>query len=333
MTSTDSPFALPDGLRGLVISTRVHEQKPGTWRIHHYPDPQDLRWALLFWDRLAWPSPHIPPNTNEAEAATIQFLQGENVLVRPKYPGAVPMTQPHPLLRPRVSGVYSDLPTEGLRKRIRELGGHIPERSNIPSPVRSNAIRHLLAFLEADLIAPGAWALANDVSSLLEMDTESRPANRGLLVSLFNCIPVPDSGVPLADVLQFKKRRNDELITLRAEVENLYLNIQGDRELALRTAKERLDRACADAIRVARESRLPFRLSAVKASFALPVGAMAGEILAKGWLEQPISLPSTQALLVGAASTLALAWDIAPQAIPPRDLPYRYITSMHRCLT
>ncbi|MEN4917871.1 DUF6236 family protein [Achromobacter spanius] len=334
MTSTDSPFALKDGQRGLVVSTRAEESEPGTWKIGRYLDPQDLRWALLFWDKLAWPTSYIPTNANDAEAATIDYLQKAKVLVRPEYAGAARMhPPPHPMLRDTGAGVYSDLPTQHLRSRINSLGGRIPENSHLPSPILSIALRHLLAFLEADSVTQGAWALANDLSSMLEESAKEESARRGLLVSLLNCIPVPDSNVPLAEVLEFKSRRNDQLMEIRHEVESLYLLTLGDSDLALRAAKERIDSACADAIKVARESRLRFRLSAVKVGFTLPVGAVIGDLLAKGLLSQPITMPAVDALLVGAAGALACSWDIVPRAVQPRNEPYRYIASMHRELS
>lgn len=334
MTSTDSQFALEDGQRGLIVGTRMQEKAPGTWRIHHYLDPQELRWALLFWDKIVWPTSYITHDTDAAEEATILYLQEKKALVRPEYPGAARMTpERHPWLRDRVSGVYSNLPTEPLRERINSLGGRIPENSGLPSPVLSNALRHLLAFLEADSVKRGAWALANDLSSMLEETAEPSPPNRGLLVSLFNCIPVPDETVPLPEVLEFKEKRRDQLIELRAEVESLYRDIRGDSDQALLAAKERLDSACADAIRVARESRLRFRLSAVKVGFTLPMGAVIGDLLVKGLLSQPITMPAIDALLVGATGALACSWDIVPRAVQPRNEPYRYIASMHRELT
>lgn len=331
MTSTDSQFALGHGQRGLVVSTRVMEGKPGTWRIYRTLDPQDLRWALLFWDKIAWPTAYVPQHVDEADEAAMRYLETAKVLVRPDYPGAARLSpEPHPLLGDRVSGVYSDLPSRHLRERINSLGGRIPEDSALPSPVLSNALRHLLAFLEADAVKRGAWALANDLSPMLEDATEQSPPTRGMLVNLFNCIPVPDETVPLPDILQFREKRNDQLLELRTEVEGLYVGLHGDTHQALLAAKERMDRACADAIRVARESRLQFRLSAVKAGFTLPLGAVAGDMMIKGWLDQPIGMPAAGALLAGVASTFALSWDIVPRAVQPRNLPYRYIVSMHR---
>ncbi|NMG73428.1 DUF6236 family protein [Aromatoleum diolicum] len=330
MQPIDSRFALPPGQRGLVISTPARQQENGSWRIGKYLDPQNLRCALLFWDRLAWPSPHVMTQMNEEESTTVDYLESSGVLVRPGYPGAVRVQpEPRPFSGPQGSGIYSDLATEGLRQRVNALGGRIPEKNGLPSPLLGIAIRHLLTYMEADAVEPGAWALANDVSSMLEGTAESDTTARGLLVSLFNCIPIPEVSVPLAEILKFKCRRYDELIALRTEIEQLYLRAQGDTDLALRSAKERIDRACADAIKVAREAHFPFRLSGIKAGFALPVGTIIGEALIGGWMDKPFAMPTTEALLVGAFSTLALAWDIVPRVVQPSNMPYRYITGLH----
>ncbi|MNY71860.1 hypothetical protein D3C86_2102930 [compost metagenome] len=61
----------------------------------------------------------------------------------------------------------------------------------------------------------------------------------------------------------------------------------------------------------------------------MPAGTLIGGTLISAWMAQPFSMPTTDMLLAGAVSTLALGWDIVPRAVQPRDAPYRYITSMH----
>jgi len=66
--------------RGLVISAPLEIQGTSLRMKSPNLDPQELRFALLFWDRLAWPSSrmlHLPSGPDE------QFLETAGVLVRP----------------------------------------------------------------------------------------------------------------------------------------------------------------------------------------------------------------------------------------------------------
>ena len=70
----ESPLA-----QGLVISVplRITEQ---LLHAHGAIDPQELRFALLFWDRLAWPSNNL---LHIGDSPETEFLAQEGVLSRP----------------------------------------------------------------------------------------------------------------------------------------------------------------------------------------------------------------------------------------------------------
>lgn len=70
--------------RGLIISPPVVVQAGhGVFIKSSALDPQELRLAVLFWDKLAWPDNNIMHIANGVEA---DYLQSAGVLVRPKYP-------------------------------------------------------------------------------------------------------------------------------------------------------------------------------------------------------------------------------------------------------
>ena len=68
--------------RGLVVCPPIEIQGSNLFVKSSTLDPQELRFALLFWDNLLWPSSravHFASGPDEA------FLQAEGILSRPEY--------------------------------------------------------------------------------------------------------------------------------------------------------------------------------------------------------------------------------------------------------
>lgn len=68
--------------RGLVVSPPIEIEGTRLFAKSSNLDPQELRFALLFWDRLVWPSSraiHFASNNDEL------FLESTGVLSRPEY--------------------------------------------------------------------------------------------------------------------------------------------------------------------------------------------------------------------------------------------------------
>jgi hypothetical protein len=67
--------------RGLVISSPVKVAADGTAVYEAGLDPQELRCALLYWDKFAWPDNNLISMGGGAEE---QFLNEAGLLTRPK---------------------------------------------------------------------------------------------------------------------------------------------------------------------------------------------------------------------------------------------------------
>jgi Family of unknown function (DUF6236) len=204
--------------RGLVISCPIEiSGREMTFRSGPALDPQELRFSLLFWDKLDFPINNVVGIGPDAET---QFLQSAGLLNRT-------MTQ-----------VIS--------------GGDV---------VSSFVQTHIDAFRALDQREPGVWSLSTGKNAI-SFAGDDMELGKGVLVSLYRAIPVPDKDVPLEDILEFRARRRDELITLRHHLEDIYQRVisAGDGELALNTEIERLERAIDDHIKAARGSGLKFRL-------------------------------------------------------------------------
>jgi len=160
-------------------------------------DPQELRFALLFWDKLAWPTNNLIHIRSGPEA---QFLEDVAVLTRP-----------------RVVVAGSGVMAQGFVKA------------------------HIAAFLKLDKENPGCWALAQGERSLLLQDTHFSDG-RGLMVELHRAIPVPDKDVPLADILEFRSKRKDELVRLRSAIDDFYSELLKSADPSFDIERRKADR-------------------------------------------------------------------------------------------
>jgi hypothetical protein len=125
---------------------------------------------------------------------------------------------------------------------------------------------HVAAYRRLDQQEPGQWSLAVGENSMSFLDNEIE-GGRGALVRLYNAVPVPDKDAPLADILDFKEKRRDELLAFRHHLEEVYQKIvnAGDGPLAWNTQVEKLQLAISDHIKASKEAPFRFRLSDISA--------------------------------------------------------------------
>ncbi|MCA2013839.1 DUF6236 family protein [Cereibacter sphaeroides] len=196
--------------------------------------------------------------------------------------------------------------------------------------VRGDAAKALpMAFIETlktvERRRPGQWMMSSG-ERCLALSGKDIINDRGVLTTLSNAIPVPMHDMPLEDVLRFKDRRLPEVLALRGELDGFYQNWinSEDQDHQLRMAVRAIDRASADMIRVARESKNPFLLSSWKVSFSIsPVDSLkfflGGKVL---------GLDMASSLLIGAASTISISRDVGLKSSKGNS-PYSYIASIH----
>jgi hypothetical protein len=78
------------------------------------------------------------------------------------------------------------------------------------------------------------WVLHQIGSDLIIPDAESMEKQM-IRVDLVDCLPVPRGDVAVADVLEFKERRNDELMQLHEAIDALYFEILSSPDPGLRS--------------------------------------------------------------------------------------------------
>lgn len=275
--------------RGLVISCPLEIAGTSLSIRSTELDPEELRFSLLFWDSLIWPTTNALHIGGGPEA---DFLESVRILSRPTY---------------KFSGQLSDIV---LRAQVQ-------------------------AFADGEAKEPGKWALAQGQNSFLIKENKLR-ADSGLLVELYRAVPVPNKDVPLNEILEFRLKRYDQLYNLRCEVDRFFSKVVSSPDpVAAREEQIKiLDKACADAIRVAHEWKFPVRLSNVKASFDLRPSnlATAGAAAYFG----SVALGVTESIIAGllgasgaAASAIKISGDFGWSGLKDRKSPYRYISQYH----
>ncbi|MEK3756725.1 DUF6236 family protein [Bacillus sp. FSL K6-6483] len=176
----------------------------------------------------------------------------------------------------------------------------------------------LSAFRKNNKKEPGCWSLAQSTSklNLLKEDVEQ---SRVLEVELYQCLPVPTEDVSLDEILEFKQRRNDELLEFRFLMDRLYLDTieAGDFERARTHNIELLQKKIVDIDRLMNESmisRIKTNLSAnIDISDVLMnsiAGASAGAFV--------FGMPDLGALAGFASSFVKLGLSVS---LKPKDLP------------
>ncbi len=167
---------------------------------------------------------------------------------------------------------------------------------------------HLSAFSNLEKAEPGLWALSEGESSFNLKADGFFKEGRGALVELHRAIPLPTADVPLHDLLEFKKKRRDEILSLTLELDGLFARIlqAEETDFELRRAIREIDQKCSDVVRVGRESRINFSHTEMTYGISLE-GSLAQAFLGAGggfFLGQQYELPALGALLGAGAGLI-----------------------------
>lgn len=283
------PKSAPE--RGLIISTPIKlDVKNNTLTGQGGVDPSELRFSLLYWDKLARPSSNIIEFGGDEDEI---FLISSGILTRPK---------------------------------IFHKGGNM---ASIVLDTFLGAIKTLEAS------APGVWSLSQGERSLfLENYPDNFFEDSGISIKLIRAIPIPSHDVPIAEILEFKEKRRDELNILHTHINKLSSEISLSKEIPLGLEKniKNIDAACADLLKVSSEWQQPFYIGDLKASINFngikALGAVGG-----AWkLAEPYGLSAATAAAVtsGIISTIDIKADIGFRSIKRTQTPYHYAWRAHR---
>lgn len=254
--------------------------------------PEELRYGLLYWDKLVWPTSraiHIAGGHEE------EYLASIGVLERPAYT------------------VMGDV-AQGLLNSV------------------------LIAHQDLSAKQPRAWALLEGENSIsYQRDVVSKP--QALSIELLRAIPIPQDDVPLPEILEFKEKRRDELMLLRAELERLESKAKLSNDYAefIEISKGDIDKACSDVLKVSSEWQFPVVLADKSFEFSFDAEKM---VTAYGLASGATFMTGVDTVLPGASHVIALTAGVASQFLVSakpkliglkRDLgPYAYAYRMHK---
>lgn len=169
-------------------------------------------------------------------------------------------------------------------------------------------------------IQPGAWSLAQLSES--PHYTEST-FGIGIDLELYGMLPVPTADTPLADILEFKQHRQDELQAFRCYMDDIYLKIIGAADIPRSKNTElcRLQTALVDLDKTLKEGKIFTFAGNIRNIFHTDFSGVVGTGLGAAGLSAFIGLPpltlglSAAGLLVGFRALTMPRWGSFPTSM------------------
>ena len=287
------------GRRGIVLSNPIEILEKGVHAKSSNIDRQELRFSLLFWDELVWPSSnfiHFASNADEA------FLESEGVLKRPqvRIPG----------------GSAGDVVSSAFLQAFLDLEQKEPGAWAMSSGPNSISWDNNPTFRQAN-------------RNMFE-------ASGGALLELTRAVPIPTGDVPLAEILEFKALRRPELLSFRHHVERMAAELENaeNKQDELQRQINIVGTACADLTKVGREWQFPVAqgdfIFSVNLNLLTSISAGYGAYEAASKLPIIADLAPLAGLAVGAISTLNIKTDRKFRSIRRPASPYRYAYLIHQ---
>ncbi|MEG0259612.1 MAG: DUF6236 family protein [Lysinibacillus sp.] len=204
----------------------------------------------------------------------------------------------------------------------------------------SGNMEHLFAdlqyktFLDNNKKEKGMWSIAQTSNQLI-LNPNDLIKKRAIEFELINCVPIPTVDVPLETILEFKTRRNDELLAFRNAIDKLYEEIINslDDDRAKQRIFTEIQLNSNDLIRVMGESRIKMILQNIKAEFSLT--DLAKGIGAGIFATSVLDIPAVASVVgVSILSTVNVKVDdlFQPKGITDELKPYAYLYHAHKQL-
>lgn len=208
---------------------------------------------------------------------------------------------------------------------------------NLISPGKGLAETYFRAYQELEEKEPGRWSLSTTAEFDIKSFLGDRIApDRGISVSLHRAIPIPTRDVMLPSLLDFKQKREAELLALRVEL-NEYKRLitsSTDRAEAFVIQKDRIDAACRDLLVVSRERKMPVHISDMSMQIELSGSAVIAVSAATAALSDKFDFTGVQTFLtsvgLAAASCIKLISTFGVKNKKKlQSSPFRYVSCLH----
>ncbi|MGA4453374.1 DUF6236 family protein [Pseudomonas fortuita] len=184
----------------------------------------------------------------------------------------------------------------------------------------------------------GVWSISGGKNSIV---SENLNQTDGTMIQLLNAVPVPGENVPLAEILEFKTKRRDQLLAFREHFESLSAKVANAPDSVDELAKvlREVDLACSDLLKTTREWGYPVKIANTHASFNIDIlkAAETANEVYDFLSNNPIGLSTTSNILAAAGAALASQFkvgaDIKFQGIKRPKSPYKYAYLVQRDLS
>lgn len=217
-------------MRGVILGPRIERLDGDVVNYSAPPDAMLLRQCVLYWDLIDWPRYSMVGDlTPEAK-----LLQAEGVLISTDFPQ--PRWEHGRQPQPGDVKIWEEGPGGGEAS-----ARHISQWDHVKPQA--------LTFVKNNADGSGLWSLAQPNAFLVLPPGEEA---RTLQVELYRAVPVPVDSVPIEVVLDFRRRRSEELLAYRGAIDDLYLEIvrSPDRPFAEAHAIDKIRRSVIDLHRV-----------------------------------------------------------------------------------
>jgi hypothetical protein len=183
-------------------------------------------------------------------------------------------------------------------------------------------------FEKHDSESPGQWSLAQ--FSTTPYFSDSTP-KLSIEYQLWNRLPIPSSDVPLNEILEFKARRQDELIALRIYLDEMYQSIisAADIPRAKITGLTKLEVALDEIDRVLSEAGIARTISSLRGFIAGEFGTVSGTSLGVAGVSPFFGMPPLEAGAIGAGIAFAVKMAMTPRTAKTTN-PLTYVSSIKK---
>lgn len=162
------------------------------------------------------------------------------------------------------------------------------------------------ALMISERMEPGVWSLSRGEKSLL---MDCLPGgfidNSGVIMSLYQSLPVPGSDVPLDEILEFKQKSLSELLGFRCHMDELIQEISSSQSKdSIDTVLKRLEESCND---LEKSGSLWRKYKTIPSNMEVSINLNPGSIIAStlGLWTGLSSLGIDDKLILGGSSILA----------------------------
>lgn len=183
------------------------------------------------------------------------------------------------------------------------------------------------AFRKNDTEEPGCWSIAqlSDVPFYTEQKN-----GLGVEVEIFDMLPVPSADTPLAEILEFKEKRRDELTAFRCHIDEINESILNSKDIprAKNAQVSRLELALKDIDKSLNASGIKRVTTHLRNVINEDFSGIAGAGLGSAGISSMIGMTPLVAGVAGAGLVFGVKSLMMPSNQCPTDLSY--INSVRR---